>query len=311
MDSFVQRGEPEELFGLLADETRIEIIQCLQDEATPLSFSQLRDAVGMRDSGQFNYHLEKLVGNFVEKGPEGYRLNQAGKQVVGAIASGALTVEGTFEPLTLDDSCRLCGSTQSLRYEDEAVHIECENCGATWESHVPPAVLANTEREATPRVVSRYLYAQFESITSGFCTYCNGRMDHTVMSLTDSDFDEDEVLPADGEDVNEDDNPPMDIDDFSAVPIVEYDCHQCGGHVSASLDVVLSYRSEVTSFYYERDVDPREQFVWSFPRPDYDDIRIRNRDPFRATVTYLADADSLTLTVDDELTVVETEISHE
>ena len=39
----------------------------------PRTFSELREAVGMRDSGQFNYHLDKLLGTFVRVTEEGLR----------------------------------------------------------------------------------------------------------------------------------------------------------------------------------------------------------------------------------------------
>lgn len=53
---------------LLADETRVGILRALVDRVrtTPddptMWFAELQLAVGVRDSGTFNYHLEKLEG---------------------------------------------------------------------------------------------------------------------------------------------------------------------------------------------------------------------------------------------------------
>ncbi|MFT4933083.1 MAG: DNA-binding transcriptional ArsR family regulator, partial [Natronomonas sp.] len=70
---FVTETEAEEVFAVLADDTRVAILQALwETEDYEASFSELRDAVGMRDSGQFNYHLDKLVGPFVAKAEDGY-----------------------------------------------------------------------------------------------------------------------------------------------------------------------------------------------------------------------------------------------
>jgi DNA-binding transcriptional ArsR family regulator len=53
---------PDEAFAALGDPTRIAILRALfEDPHEPTAFSDLRRAVGVRDSGQFNYHLGELV----------------------------------------------------------------------------------------------------------------------------------------------------------------------------------------------------------------------------------------------------------
>lgn len=70
-------------FEMLGSNTRLAILLALwqaQDPSPPpseqsdpdVSFSALRERVGIRDSGQFNYHLDKLVGTFVEQTDAGY-----------------------------------------------------------------------------------------------------------------------------------------------------------------------------------------------------------------------------------------------
>src|SRR6056297_3085653 len=60
--------EPAEAFGLVANETRLSILQALWGaEERPVAFSDLRRAVGMADSAQFNYDLQQLEGHFVTK----------------------------------------------------------------------------------------------------------------------------------------------------------------------------------------------------------------------------------------------------
>jgi DNA-binding HxlR family transcriptional regulator len=53
-----------EAFEVLGNGIRTAMVLELAD-AGPLSFSELRERVGVTDSGRFNYHLEKLVGRFV------------------------------------------------------------------------------------------------------------------------------------------------------------------------------------------------------------------------------------------------------
>lgn len=73
-------------FDLLSDETRLRIIAALYrgtdgKDLDRLSFSELCDRTGIRDTGQFNYHLNRLRDAFVEKRPDGYALTPAGVAV--------------------------------------------------------------------------------------------------------------------------------------------------------------------------------------------------------------------------------------
>jgi len=59
---------------LLSDETRLAVVLELAaadavPDGDPLSFSTLRDRVGVRDSGRFNYHLDRLRERFVAQEP--------------------------------------------------------------------------------------------------------------------------------------------------------------------------------------------------------------------------------------------------
>jgi len=65
---------PEETLSLIGNEVRAEILWALSDArggvGSPpvLSFSELRSRVDADvDSSQFNYHLQQLVGHFVER----------------------------------------------------------------------------------------------------------------------------------------------------------------------------------------------------------------------------------------------------
>lgn len=98
-----------EAFSLLGNETWLSILLALwevhepfaEDNAVP--FSELRDRVGMHDSGQFHYHLDKPAGHFVEKTDDGYELRHAGRQLVGTVIAGTGIEEPTLEPTELDE----------------------------------------------------------------------------------------------------------------------------------------------------------------------------------------------------------------
>lgn len=80
------------LCSLLADETRMQILQALYtvslDSSTPdgLSFSALRRRAAVEDSGRFNYHLDQLTADLVTKREDRYVLTATGKRLVRALA---------------------------------------------------------------------------------------------------------------------------------------------------------------------------------------------------------------------------------
>lgn len=63
---------PDEAFAVLGDESRIDILKSLGEANDQLSFSELYERVDTPDSGQFSYHLDKLLGHFVRKTDDGY-----------------------------------------------------------------------------------------------------------------------------------------------------------------------------------------------------------------------------------------------
>jgi len=297
-EEFVQQASPDEVFAALSNDTRVGILQALQAaDSHEAAFSTLREAVGVEDPGQFNYHLGELTGRFVRKTETGYRLTQAGKQMAGALASGAYTMEGRFDPLTLDAPCQACGGTQTLAYEDEAVRIECESCPATTAFAVPPAVFAECDREEIPTIASRYLRATMDLQYNGFCSYCNSRVQQTVAALSALELP-DRVPEGALDDV---------VEDPASTPWVQFDCHRCGATASANLAGVLLSHPAVAGFYYRHGIDVSERPVWSFPPVDSLELDVPSHDPLRASVTYREGDDECQIVVDERLQVVETD----
>lgn len=294
---FVDVAEPEEVFGVLSNEFRVAILRALWEAGDRMAaFSELREAVGNPDSGQFSYHLDELVGPFVTQTESGYELTQAGRQINGVIASGAYTIEGAIESITLDGPCRVCGGTQTLRYEDEVVRVECDACPSVSEFAVPPSIFAGYDREAIPRVANRYLWTRIRHITDGFCWLCDGRVRPTVAPAN-------EVI--DPGDIPPDDVPPAFAQRAENVPWVRFDCQQCDTNSEMGLGHVLLDHPGVAGFYYAHGVDVRERPVWSFPSVADDCLAVMGRDASRARVTYSADGDEITLVVNEELDIVD------
>jgi predicted RNA-binding Zn-ribbon protein involved in translation (DUF1610 family) len=285
----VETGEPEEAFAALSDETRVDILRALWEvEDRQATFSELREAVGVADSGQFNYHLDKLVGRFVRKTDDGYELTLAGLHVNGAIRAGAYTMAGTIEPVEIDQPCPSCGGTRTFRYEDETARIACVDCAFTLSSPIPPGVFADYDRETAPAVASRYFRTIVGQVSNGFCWYCDGPVELTVRSLAAS---------------TEADVP----EELTDLPFAHFECERCGAEITGDLGSTLVDHPAVGGFYFDHGVDVRDRPFHTFNALDPDRSEIRQRDPFRASVTFSVDGDSLTLVVDEDCDVVDVE----
>ncbi|MFC7139462.1 hypothetical protein ACFQMA_06365 [Halosimplex aquaticum] len=80
-----ERADPaavSDTFTLLSNETRVRILAALADaDEETVRFSDLRTRVDVTDSGQFNYHLDRLRGDLVAKTDDGYALTESGRAV--------------------------------------------------------------------------------------------------------------------------------------------------------------------------------------------------------------------------------------
>jgi hypothetical protein len=145
---------PEEAFAILGEETRLNIIRVLWragasheyddviDEASAMSFSELRRRVDVADNGRFNYHLSKLVPHFVRKTPDGYRLSGGGKR----IARTVVTVAGDADTTITGDlgtDCPACGGPVAVAYEDQWLRFSCTECPGLFGDAAPHGTLLN------------------------------------------------------------------------------------------------------------------------------------------------------------------------
>lgn len=293
---FVEQTEPEAVFTLLSDDNRVDILRALWDSGRVLTFSELHDAVDIRDSGQFNYHLNKLVGQFVDRTEEGYKLTVAGQKINGAIEAGSYTTSGQMEPISFDSPCPTCGGNRTFTYEDEQARVDCDSCDVSANFPLPPSAFAGRDREEIPHVAGQYLRKLIDRLDAGFCSLCDGPVEKTVCTL---DTATSQQLPS--EYTEEVVGPPQDI------PIVQYQCHQCGLEPVSGLTVTLLSHPAVTGFYYEHGIDIRDRSIWEFTTIGPEHEQVRSRDPFRASVTFSTGDTDRTLVVDERLNVVETE----
>lgn len=273
--------EPADAFALVGDETRLSILEALWRLETPASFSDVRAEVGLRDSAQFNYHLGQLTGQFVRKTDAGYALRTAGERIVQAILAGSFT-EHPRRELDIDAPCTRCGATLEAQYVDEMLTIECPDCGrGHGEYAFPPGGLHDrTDAEILEAFDQRVRHLHCLA-KDGVCPECNGRMETRIERGNDC------CLAA----------------EIRAANI----CQQCDHELCSAVGLGLLDQSDVVAFYDDHGLTLSDTPYWQLEWCVSDEpVTVLDEDPWRLRVDIHLDDETLQVTVDDDLTVLDT-----
>jgi hypothetical protein len=303
---------PDEAFGVLGNETRMAILRTLGEADAPLPFSELRERVGVADSGQFNYHLERVVGHFVRKGADGYALRQAGRRIVEAVLSGAVTESPVVEPTRLDHPCHYCGSPIEVSFRTDRLVKYCTECAGksgrpTDESgrFVPaedgylgalPLPSAGVRERSVQEVFEAawtWTNVEFLAEANGMCSRCSAPLEESVDVCESHD-------PGDGL-----------CDRCDSRHAVEFRaaCTNCINDLRGPFVLALVADPHLLSFLIDHGLDPiapSREGIGEIDRihMNYTE-EVRSVDPFDARFTFTANGETLTLTVDDDLSVVD------
>ncbi|RQG96655.1 winged helix-turn-helix domain-containing protein [Natrarchaeobius chitinivorans] len=283
-------------FSLLADETRVRILEELGSAtASPetgiprLSYADLKSRVGIRDSGRFNYHLTKLVGNYVAKEDEGYRLRWPGLVLYRTLVAGHLTDEAgsAVDRFAVGTDCHRCGdSIEAYRYET-LFRVRCFSCEATYtDVYVPSHGLVDRDRTAILEAVHRRTRTILDSMTSGQCPWCAREVSP-------------EIHEGDG-------SLPSLHDTRDLEPYVVYHCTDCTGFQYVPVSGVLLYHPATVAFYYDHGLDLTEIPAWELPWAVTDDATtVLETDPWRFRVRIDLADESFVAHLDEDLEVVD------
>ena len=198
-----------EAFATLGNEMRLSILLALWEAYEPfgggnaLTFSELRERLGRPDSGQFNYHLDKLEPQFVRKteagertdgsrgradgrSAGGYELRRAGHQLVRTVIAGVGLEEPDLDRTELDWTCPLCDAPTESAYEDGWLLRVCTECEGqfgntdgfpegTLDAVEPkPAGFVGRSADEVWEAVGVSLHAEILAALEGACTTCRG-----------------------------------------------------------------------------------------------------------------------------------------
>lgn len=284
--------ELERAFELVANDTRIDILRALWDvrvsDGEGASFSELCERVGVSDGGRFNYHLGKLVPEFVRKRDERYSLTHAGAKLIGDAVSGAYTeTDGATVRQAVVGDCHMsdCDGNTVVEYRDGELRFGCDSCDRVPDGvPVPPVVVQSADDRHVPEIGSRFSLLTVERANRGFCHLCDGPMEQTVARFH-PDFE------------------PV-IDD--SVDVIN-ECRACGEWRRSGARATLIGHPAVVSLLYDAGVDYRTVPHWEQTWLNEASERLVGEDPVRVAVTVPIDGVDRRFTLDGSLDVVDWE----
>lgn len=299
-------------FSVLASETRLEILFALWEMLDPISgdgsvpFSKLRKRVGISDSGQFNYHLEKLSGRFIRKTDGGYELRPTGRELVQTVIGGVGIEDQSLDPARIEKDCKYCGGTTELVYRDQILIMRCTNCagclgdeyglpdGTIAARPFEPAGLLNRSPEAVYHAAFTPGILGWQAACEGICSTCSGSVEATIHICADH--------AGDGI-----------CGECGRVPemMAHFICPICKSAYGAPPYKLVAHHPAVIGFYYDRGV------MFQYDVRDSNSLRRRenlvathdqtliSRDPLRVRVSIAYEGDELQLVVDETMDVVD------
>lgn len=296
---------PEEAFSVLGDETRLKILRTLGEAGEPLAFSALYDRVEYDDTANFNYHLKKLVGQFVRETDEGYTLRRAGSRIIEAVLAGVVTHDPVLDRVAVDMSCPLCGGSLEVSYREESLVGHCSECSGTrsgvtvpphWPAdpsddvvghlRLPPAGIRGRTPTELLDAAEIWSAIQGRALAREVCPRCSASVDESVRVCDDHRV-EDGRCESCGQRFR------VSIHRACTNCIVEGES-PFGQHLLANTDVM--------GFMIDHGIDPLAPRGFHLAAIEETVLSI---DPFEARFTFTADGDAITLTVDDALSVVD------
>ncbi len=296
----------DEAFGLLANETRMEILRLLWAEHEPyaestLTFSELLEGVDYEDTGNFSYHIEKLTGPFVRKTDAGYELREAAHKVLRSVQAGTVTDSLAFET-ELEKQCPNCGSVVLAHYANDRLFVRCTECdsilphenlpkGTIFAAEVPPAIFDDRSPDEVLEAAITWNAAQYPVVTRGVCPECTGRLARSL------DVCEDHPVGT---------GPECSACGTRLAVWVGHVCENCGYSRHFGLWPYAWRHRDVNAFYLDHGLDVNG-LTWAQAGALIDSIEYEEvvaTDPLRVRQVIRVDGDRLEVTFDENLDVV-------
>lgn len=290
---------PADVYGLLGDEIRIEILmamararhrherESLGGDLPGLSFSDIYDEVGVDNTSKLSYHLGELDGTFLQKTEDGYTFTHAGDQLVRTILAGNYEPPPEFEPTDVEGTCPYCGE-ESLRSTlgNAAFFVTCTACDRPIVGYgITAAQVRSHEADELIDSVAVTMGSAYSQVRSGVCPWCSGRL---ATELLDED---DLELPA------------------QVSVLVQDRCEHCLRQYNAPLPYRAAYHPASIGFHWDHGIDITATGMWEMHHYNRTGQWTADRNDGSATyrVVLRQDREALRLFLDDGATVTRTE----
>lgn len=264
-----------DVFELLGQEARVEILRALlaarRDSADPyLSFTELKDATGIDDTGRFNYHLNQLLDTLVVGTDEGYRLSSFGFRLFARLSAGLSDPAPDVDPVSLSGDCPECGAALQAVPEGNQFQLVCVEGHTLNEGLLgSPRAVANRSSEAAAETLALINTQATELGVSGICPSCHGRTEGGIEH----------------------------VDGFGYR--YRAPCSDCGNQFATTVGDCVATHPAVVSFLAERGVDARREATWTLPFRLPGGETVVSEEPLRLRVTVGEEVEgSLELVVD-------------
>lgn len=299
----------DDAFALLGNETRMAILRALWDVRDPfrptgenaLSFTELRERVGVSDPGQFNYHLNRLVGTFLARTDEGYVLPPNAVNMLRAAVVRSGVEDVSLDPTPAEDPCPLCGGDVEALYADDQLVVRCTACPGEYESEVSPeGTLIASQTFPKPGVEERDGQELWQALIDhsaiaafgflrGLCPECAVRP--TVSTDACTDHATDGICESCGS---------------TQAALATVHCENCSFAWRVPAWIPAMVHPEVIAFFHDHGLDA----VGGLTLEVYNVLltaeeTVPSVDPLRLEEAVELDGDELAVVVDDELSVVE------
>jgi hypothetical protein len=299
---------PDEAFAVLGSEVRLEILQTLGAVGGPLTYAELYERVEYDDPSNFSYHLDRLVDHFVRKTDRGYDLYDAGRRVVEAVVSGAVSDTPVVEPTETEKRCPFCGAPVAVGFQHGRVEQSCTECaglvrfagsggrrftelGSLGFFRLPPAGVRGRSPQGMLEAAWTWRHADFLTDSAGVCSRCSAKLETSVDVCEEHDA---------GKGM---------CDECERRYALQFDlyCPNCNYDPNSIAPGVLLANTELLAFLTARGINPLAPESLnraSRALAEYDE-EVVSCDPFEARLTFTAEGDSITVTLDDDLSVVD------
>lgn len=281
----------EDAFRFFSHEIRIDILLALWEAPEfRLTFSELQDEVNERDSGKFNYHLSKLVGQFVGHVGDEYELLYPGHRVIDAIRSGMLHQSAEIGPIEFQAECPNCNSHLEFQYRDYIGTISCPQCDELVLEFAfdPGGIVNRSPKEVIAAFEKRTRYI-WSLALEGICPICSGEI-HVKPSLTAGKSPEIDHFG---------DNHPV---------VISIDCQQCSFYSYPPIGMVLLNDFEVVCMLLSQDIDLQEMHLWEIDFIiDPTRISVQSTNPWEIDITTAMEGRERRISLDENLSIRRTE----